>query len=121
MFREEHWVMSKEDLARFKSDKAKLLALQHRKVVLDKLAFDLDDNQAGQPAGEKSCGAATGAAAIASSAAPWPVPYPDQTSYTASSFCMNVSTSLSYPGASCSSHSSCCMASSGQTCSFWQV
>ena len=101
MFREEHWVMPKEDLAKFESAKAKLLALQHRKVLLDKIAVDLDDNQAGQPSGEKS----SGASAVASSAAPWLVPYPDQTHYTASSFCMNVSTSLSYPRTSCSPHS----------------
>ena len=104
MFREEHWVMSKDDLAKFKSAKVKLLALhclQHRKVLLDKIAVDLDDNQAGQPSGEKS----SGASAVASSAAPWLVPYPDQTHYTASSLCMNVSTSLSYPRTSCSPHS----------------
>ena len=67
MFREEHWVMSKEDSARLESAKAKLLAFQCRKVLLDKIAVNLDHNQAGQPAGEKS----SGASAVASSAAPW--------------------------------------------------
>ena len=37
-FREERWVMSKEDLARFKSADAKLLALQRRKALLDEMA-----------------------------------------------------------------------------------
>ena len=43
--------MSKEDLARFKSANAKLLALQHRKALLDKMAAELDDDQAVGPAG----------------------------------------------------------------------
>ena len=34
-FREERWVMSKENLARFKSADAKLLALQRTKAALD--------------------------------------------------------------------------------------
>ena len=42
--------MSKEDLARFKSADAKLLALQRRKALLDERAVELDDNQAVQPA-----------------------------------------------------------------------
>ena len=42
-------MLSKEDLARFKSAYAKLLALQHRKVLLDEMAVELDDNQAVQP------------------------------------------------------------------------
>ena len=47
----EHWVMSKEDLAaRFKSANAKLLALQHTKATLDKMATELDASQAVQPA-----------------------------------------------------------------------
>ena len=50
-FREEWWVMSKEDLARFKSVDAKLLALQHRKALLDEMAVELDDDQAVLPAG----------------------------------------------------------------------
>ena len=57
-FREERWVpkeersvMSEEDLARFKSANAKLLALQRRKALLDKMAVDLDDDQAVQPLG----------------------------------------------------------------------
>ena len=48
----EQWVMSKEDLAaRFKSADAKLLALQHTKTTLDKMAAELDACQAMQPAG----------------------------------------------------------------------
>ena len=43
--------MSKDDLARFKSAFAKLLALQHRKALLDGMAVELDDEQAVQPAG----------------------------------------------------------------------
>ena len=50
-FREELWVMSKEDLARFKSADAKLLALQRRKALLDEMAVELDDDQAMQPTG----------------------------------------------------------------------
>ena len=45
------WVLSKEDLARFKLDGAKLLALQRRKTVLDEMAAELDAEQAVQPAG----------------------------------------------------------------------
>ena len=48
-FREELWVMSREGLARFKSANAKLLTLQRRKAVFDKMAAELDDNQAMQP------------------------------------------------------------------------
>ena len=43
--------MSKEDLARFKSADAKLLALQRRKAALDRMAAELDAHQAVQPAG----------------------------------------------------------------------
>ena len=43
--------MSKEDLARFKSADAKLLALQRRKALLDEMAVELDDDQAMQPTG----------------------------------------------------------------------
>ena len=43
--------MSKEDLARFKSADAKLLALQRRKALLDEMAVELDDNQAVRPRG----------------------------------------------------------------------
>ena len=50
-FREEWWVMSKDDLARFKSANAKLLALQRRKALLDEMAVELDDDQAMQPTG----------------------------------------------------------------------
>ena len=39
--------MSKEDLARFKSADAKRLALQRRKAALDRMAADLDAQQAG--------------------------------------------------------------------------
>ena len=42
--------MSKEDLARFKSAGAKLLALQLRKAALDRMAAELDAEQAVQPA-----------------------------------------------------------------------
>ena len=42
--------MSKEDLARFKSADAKLLALQRRKALLDEKAVELDDDQALRPA-----------------------------------------------------------------------
>ena len=42
--------MSKEDLARFKSADAKLLALQRRKALLDEKAVELDDDQAVRPA-----------------------------------------------------------------------
>ena len=45
------WVLSKEDLARFKSDGAKFLALQRRKTVLDEMSAELDDEQAVHPAG----------------------------------------------------------------------
>ena len=45
------WVLSKEDLARFKSAGAKLLALQRRKAALDEMAAGLDADQAVQPAG----------------------------------------------------------------------
>ena len=45
------WMMTKEDLARFKSANAKLLALQHRKAALDRMAAELDAEQALQPAG----------------------------------------------------------------------
>ena len=42
-FVQEHWVMSKEDLAaRFKSADAKLLALQRTKATLDKMDAELD-------------------------------------------------------------------------------
>ena len=37
-------MMSKEDLARFKSADAKLLALQHKKALLDKMAAELDED-----------------------------------------------------------------------------
>ena len=43
--------MSKEDLARFKSADAKRLALQRRKAALDRMAAELDAQQAVQPAG----------------------------------------------------------------------
>ena len=48
---QQQWVLSKEDLARFKLDGAKLLALQRRKTVLDEVAAELDAEQAEQPAG----------------------------------------------------------------------
>ena len=38
-------------LARFKSANAKLLALQGRKAMLDRMAAELDDSQAVQPTG----------------------------------------------------------------------
>ena len=48
----EQWVMSKEDLAaRFKAADAKLLALQHTKVTLNKMAAEVDASQVVQPAG----------------------------------------------------------------------
>ena len=50
-FREERWVMSKEDLAKFKSADAKLLALQSTNAALDKMAAELGACQAVQPAG----------------------------------------------------------------------
>ena len=45
------WLMSQEDLARFKSADATLLALQRRKAALDRMAAELDDGRALQPAG----------------------------------------------------------------------
>ena len=44
-------VISKEDLARFKSADAKLLPMQRRMAALDRMAAELGDSQARQPKG----------------------------------------------------------------------